>query len=76
MLEQLEEVSVALDVALNAMGRASPNGRDYYPYGNSAISEAVKQHRERYSRIAEVQDEIQAIVLGIHDLEKYVEVKP
>jgi antitoxin component HigA of HigAB toxin-antitoxin module len=55
----------ALRVAIEAMQRAAPNGRDYYPQGPAAINEALNQHMQRVGLVASVMDELTDIAQAI-----------
>lgn len=46
LLEQLTDLMRALRDAEDVLGKASPNGRDYYPLGPNALREAQSKHRE------------------------------
>lgn len=67
LLEPLERAHRALAEALLALSDASPNGRDYYPQGDSALREAVWEHQNRTERLRTVQDELMEISIGIQD---------
>lgn len=47
LMSDLIETNNALRAAIAALEKMAPNGRDYYPQGNDAISEASKEHRAR-----------------------------
>ena len=66
----LEQVSTAHNCLRDAMERlvlAAPNGRDYYPQGDGAIIQAMREHEGRMSRLAEVLDELEEMCLGVED---------
>jgi hypothetical protein len=44
--------------AIDAVGEAAPNGRDYYPQGPDALNEAVREHRERMHALMSVQQDM------------------
>jgi hypothetical protein len=60
LLEQARAAATALDAAIEAMRRMSPNGRDYYPQGNQAIRAAMLEHTIRLSTLQEMRAEIGA----------------
>jgi hypothetical protein len=53
--------------ALDAVAKASPNGRNFYPQGDGAITKAVTEHRIRLLRLEEVRQELETILEGIQD---------
>jgi hypothetical protein len=48
----------AVGDAIDAVAKAGPNGRDYYPQGGEAIQEACNEHRARLVKLSEVQNEL------------------
>ena len=44
------EAGQALRTALEALAVCTPHGRDYYPQGETALPEALVQHRSREER--------------------------
>jgi hypothetical protein len=48
----------AVQSALDHLHESSPNGRDYYPQGGHAISQAMAEHQARVSRLESVKDEL------------------
>ena len=67
LLGQLENVGGALVTAIKALEGAAPNGRDYYPQGESAIHEAREEHDARLQRLRIVYGEILAMHQGVAD---------
>ena len=65
LLEQLIEATMAVDVAIQRLSRACPNGRDYYPQGPNAIQEALKQHNSRMHNLTAVVAELREIAEAI-----------
>ena len=63
--KQLETAAHALTQAADALGCSAPNGRDYYPQGDNAFNEAVREHSVRVEKIRSVHKEIMAIWEGI-----------
>lgn len=51
----------AIATARVALTKAYPNGRDYYPQGNTAIQQAMSQHADRLQRLETIYDELHAI---------------
>lgn len=66
---QFDRVSHALCEAVNALVDASPNGRDYYPQGPTAMKEAVAEHDLRVKTLQNLRQEIEAIQEAIADAE-------
>jgi hypothetical protein len=58
---EYEAASEALSKALEALSEMTPNGRDYYVQSNTALTEAVTQHRARMAKIVEVKAEVDAL---------------
>ena len=56
---QLEEAYAAVNAAIDALKRAAPNGRDYYPQGLDAIDRAMDEHFARMLKLQSVADEIE-----------------
>jgi hypothetical protein len=55
---RLQRADDALLAAYGAVEATAPDGRDYFPQGDAAIAEAIKEHRNRLRRISDVRDEI------------------
>lgn len=55
------EAIEAIDAAMEALGRAGPNGRDYYPQGPDATMEARRQHANRMHNLRAARDELTQI---------------
>ena len=54
LLTQLRDAQHALQGALEALARAAPHGRDYYPQGDSAYRLAAEEHGARALKVREV----------------------
>jgi hypothetical protein len=65
LVEQLENAANALNAALDALAETTPNGRDYYVQGDSALYDALHEHRKRMMALRTVLDEIQEIWEGV-----------
>lgn len=64
----LEEHCNALDAIRAAQeSLPRPNGRNYYPQGPQAISEAIDQTARWYAALEQVRQEIEAIAIHISD---------
>lgn len=69
LIDDLCEVSSRLESALEALRRASPNGRDYYPFGPDALRAAEAEHLDRFRRLVAVKEEIDALTCAIDAIE-------
>jgi hypothetical protein len=56
----------AIGVAINALQKCYPNGRDYYPQGDSAIREALQEQNARFTALDKVRNELFEIAESIH----------
>jgi hypothetical protein len=65
LMEDLLGAYHALTEAITALGRACPNGRDYYPQGNDALSAALEDHRSRLARLESVKAELMQVAEAI-----------
>lgn len=65
LIDDLMKAYSAIERATDALRRATPNGRDYYPQGAEAINVARDEHVSRLRRLRDVQDEIEQIVEAI-----------
>lgn len=61
MLDGLTDAMAAVRIAIEQVGKAGPNGRDYYPQGPTAIHAAVVEHEFRLHRLHDVLKELGAI---------------
>ena len=72
LLGQMSEARAALLAAYRALQKAAPHERDYYVQGansegNSALSVAQYEHRERLRKLVEVDADLLEISMGIRD---------
>jgi hypothetical protein len=67
--DQVREAYLQVSIAIAALEAASPNGRDYYLQGETAINEATKEHLDRMKRLVSVRAELMHIWEGIVDQE-------
>lgn len=67
LLEQITEARRALRLAVEALHKACPNGRDYYPQSPQSIYEAVEQHAARAKALVGVYNELGDIAQSISD---------
>ena len=61
LAEGYEKSVNALRVAQDALCAAAPNGRDYYPQGDSASYTARDEHQDRLKRTKSVIEELEAL---------------
>lgn len=66
-VEAMRAVSDAID---KVQRHAAPNGRDYYPQGNSAIDAALAEHRARLTKLTEVKAELEELAIHCHEFIK------
>jgi hypothetical protein len=65
LVSDLRNALQALEAAEKALQHIHPNGRDYYPQGPGAITEAMEQHMARVGKLYEVRRELRAIAEAI-----------
>lgn len=65
LLEPLNTAYDAINEAYTALKQCAPNGRDYYPQGQGAMDNAVKEHMARLQRLDDVSKELEAIINAI-----------
>jgi len=65
LLEQVNTAYAAVWEALTALSAAWPNGRDYYPQGDAAYSEAVAEWDARAAKLRSVRDELRLLAEAI-----------
>lgn len=61
LMKPLMAAVEALQLAIDAVQQACPNGRDYYVQSDGAIKEALRQHGTRVQALAEVRTELYEI---------------
>ncbi len=57
----------AINAGLDALRACAPNGRDYYPIGDHAFKQAVREHEERGAALRKVLAEIEMIAENIQE---------
>ena len=67
LLGALEHAGSALWEAIKALEGTAPNGRDYYPQGNSAFRKAQSEYQDRAKRLKSVADELAHIAEAVAD---------
>lgn len=65
LLEQFGDARVAILKAQEALAKAAPNGRDYYPQGDAALRKAQDEHRARVDALTRVEQELYEIMEAI-----------
>ena len=73
--DALEASHDAINEAIEKLRATAPNGRDYYIYDSNAYGLAADQHYDRMKRLYEVKKELDAIIGGILDGEKFVDIE-
>jgi hypothetical protein len=63
IMSALSGANEALFIAIEAVGRTAPNGRDYY--GSGDIKAATDQHNRRIWLIEEVRRELEDIAIAV-----------
>lgn len=61
LLEQLQNAGAACRTAIQAVGNAAPNARDYYVQDAGAYTIAVAEHTRRLERLHAVHHELSEI---------------
>lgn len=61
LLDALGTAGSALYAALKALDECAPNGRDYYPQGPTALTEALTEHADRCAHVRAALHEIRAM---------------
>jgi hypothetical protein len=59
--EALCDAYSAINDALSKLKQTAPNGRDYYPQGSEALSNATNEHFSRMQRLTSVMQELEQI---------------
>ena len=70
LVEQYRAAHEAVEAAIKALGNATPNGRDYYPQGNSAIGIALDAHRVRIAAMEIVSQEMLELAMHCQEFVK------
>lgn len=69
LLDQYCDAAHAVDAAITSLCENGPNGRDYYPQGDDAFTQARDQHEARVKKLREVRKELNEIAECIADAE-------
>lgn len=64
-LESFCEARDAVRVAMAALRETTPNGRDYYPQGDLALSAASAEHAARVRALQGVHDDLADLAEGV-----------
>lgn len=67
LYRNLDDAVTAIFHALTAIHKTGPNGRDYYPQGPDALTQAQAEHESRIDRIREVRRELYEMMETIMD---------
>lgn len=61
LIQQLKKAVNDLRIAIDSVSDAAPNGRDYYPQGDIAINQAIREHTKRMQKLIDVRKELEMI---------------
>jgi len=64
---EIEGASEAIYTAIEKLKNMTVHGRDYYPQGDEAITEAIQEHCVRIKKLSSVYDEIMKMNEAIQD---------
>jgi hypothetical protein len=70
LTEALDAAARVLHTALGLLNETAPNGRDYYPQGPHALTQAMEEHVSRLERVQTVRAELMAMWEQIEDATK------
>ena len=70
LLEENMKAWRAVNEAVETIGKAGPNARDYYVQGDTEFEEARKEHRARIGKLVEVADELMVLLEYLADNQK------
>jgi len=70
LLDQVCNAGHAIQDAMTALAKATPNGRDYYVQDPGAIKIALEEHNSQATRLQSVLDELQELAIHISDTEE------
>lgn len=76
LLKNVTDAKEALHEAREKLARTSPNGRDYYVQGNTALLSASMEYSVREAKLREVFEELEVIQLAIVDQIEEKECQP
>ena len=65
LYDQMRAAWDALRAARRAIADAAPNGRDYYPQGDEAFREAVRQHHARLKAVGEAMADYEVMLMHL-----------
>lgn len=65
---QFSGALAAIEVALDRIAAAAPNGRDYYSTGSQAIDRATEEHRAAMEQVQKVRDRYLALLERLSDV--------
>lgn len=67
LADQLRTAWAAVDAAINALTKAAPSMRDYYPQGPDAWPAADTEHCERLRRLYDTRSELCSVWEAVSD---------
>ena len=68
LIDDICKAGGAVRAAMEALGQAAPNGRDYYPAGDAVFRQARAQHDARLAALRGVYDELSQLAAGVDAL--------
>ncbi len=67
LIAECMEAREALRVAISALNRMMPHGRDYQTEPRGVYESAAAQHRQRIAKVQTIYDELQFIALAVQE---------
>jgi hypothetical protein len=67
LIEQYAEAYNAVGAAQEALQKASPNGRNYYPLPAGSFEKARNEYIEQAKKLAEVRTFLESLIIGIDE---------
>jgi len=67
LLEDISNAYAAISDAMDALRKAAPDGRDYYPLETGSLKRAEDEHLARSLTLLNVKNELEALALAIQD---------
>lgn len=67
MAEQTQAARQSLRDTIDALVDMAPNGRDYYPQGDTAFATAAREHQERLAKLTSVARDLDTLLEHLLD---------
>ena len=68
LLKQVLDVRAAVNDAINKLSEARPNGRDYYPQGDKALTAAINEHNARRAALDKIAQDMLGMAMHIQEV--------